>query len=167
MDPIWAAYQAAAYKAYNYAIFPNFFHGKCQQVDPKNPKGPFVDPPGCPNPDCPVVCGTPGSLIHFYTNLKEIVYKETVEILGNITHPKSEPALAVVKTMLEQVGGQYQRRSWIGRRGAQRVNEKTIRVAVEKVLGEILAELAKACGGSTLPFCSWEKEMKRYILSFP
>ncbi|KAJ7927456.1 hypothetical protein B0H13DRAFT_1970447, partial [Mycena leptocephala] len=30
------------------------------------------EPPGCPNPYCPIVCGTPGSLVYFYLTLLKL-----------------------------------------------------------------------------------------------
>ncbi|KAG0702032.1 hypothetical protein DFH29DRAFT_999676 [Suillus ampliporus] len=56
--PVMEAYKSTAYASLEKAIFPSFFHGKCQGPD-------GVNPPGCPNPDCATVCGTPGSMVHF------------------------------------------------------------------------------------------------------
>ena len=47
LRPVTDAYKSDAYNGMETAIFPSYFHGKCQQDG--------VDPPGCPNPDCPVV----------------------------------------------------------------------------------------------------------------
>ena len=58
------------------AIFPSYFHGKCQVNG--------VNPPGCPNPDCPVVCGTPGSLVHFFPTLRGIAYNQTRKRLDDL-----------------------------------------------------------------------------------
>ena len=46
-------------------------------------------PKGCPNPDCPVVCGTPGSLVHFYPKLRYIVFNNTRHVLETLVNPKS------------------------------------------------------------------------------
>ncbi|KAJ4474152.1 hypothetical protein C8R41DRAFT_743775, partial [Lentinula lateritia] len=63
------AYATIAYAYLENAIFPSYFHGKCQQ---RTANGTLVNPPGCPNPDCPVVCGTPGSMVHHYDALRNI-----------------------------------------------------------------------------------------------
>ncbi|TFY60958.1 hypothetical protein EVJ58_g4822 [Rhodofomes roseus] len=67
--PLLSAYDAAAYIGMETAVFPRFFHGKCAVHG--------ADPPGCPNPDCPVVCGTPGSMVHFFPTLRYLAYNET------------------------------------------------------------------------------------------
>lgn len=68
------------------AIFPSYFHGKCQRFSKDG-----QDPPGCPNPDCPVVCGTPGSLVHFYSTLRLIAFNETRSLLEGFVKPGSHP----------------------------------------------------------------------------
>ena len=49
MDPILDAYQKDAYDLLEYGIFPSYFHGKCQRLDPDNPGSPPINPVGCPN----------------------------------------------------------------------------------------------------------------------
>ena len=56
LQPITQTYANRSYDGMEHAIFPSFFHGKC--LDSKG-----REPDGCPNPDCPIVCGTPGSLV--------------------------------------------------------------------------------------------------------
>ena len=68
------------------AIFPSYFHGKCQRFSKDG-----QDPPGCPNPDCPVVCGTPGSLVHFYSTLRFIAFNDTKNLLEGFAQPGSQP----------------------------------------------------------------------------
>ncbi|KZV75881.1 hypothetical protein PENSPDRAFT_680614 [Peniophora sp. CONT] len=46
------------------------FRGKYQQDD--------GEPEGCPNPDCPVVCGIPGSLVDIYSTLRFFASKRHV-----------------------------------------------------------------------------------------
>ena len=83
------------------AIFPSYFHGKCQRNG--------VDPAGCPNPDCPVVCGTPGSLVHFYPKLRYIAYNQTRALLADLAAPgsqsyeKAESAVMKAATMRRMV----------------------------------------------------------------
>ncbi|KAG0143943.1 hypothetical protein CROQUDRAFT_134660 [Cronartium quercuum f. sp. fusiforme G11] len=70
VDPINSHWHHTIYNQTEKAIFPEYFHGKCQRVI----DGVYKDPEGCPNPDCPVVCGTPGSMVHFYDKLVSIVF---------------------------------------------------------------------------------------------
>lgn len=86
MQPIFSAYSKASYDSMENAIFPSYFHGKCQRFSKDG-----QDPPGCPDPDCPVVCGTPGSLVHFYPTLRYIAFNDTRGVLENVTKPGSPP----------------------------------------------------------------------------
>lgn len=75
-------------------VFPGHFHGKCQ-IDGVNPEG-------CPNPDCPVLCGTPGSMVHFYdSDLVPIVNNAFSSILATCTQPSSD-AYKQSKELFEQ-----------------------------------------------------------------
>jgi hypothetical protein len=168
--PIYEAYRKNVYAALEYGIFPSYFHGKCQRADPHNPGGPLVNPPGCPNPDCPVVCGTPGSLVHFFPKLCQIAHNETQGVLSTFTDPDSEECKVVLKNIVQEsqeARRQNGRRSWMGRREVRRADEKKIEEDAKKIIGQIGKKLEKVCGGSDLPYCSWEEEMKKYILSFP
>ncbi|KAL1743522.1 hypothetical protein HDZ31DRAFT_40696 [Schizophyllum fasciatum] len=138
LAPIVHAYTNASYEGMRTAIFPSFFHGKCQQNG--------VDPPGCPNPDCPVVCGTPGSLVHFYPTLRQIAHNETV---------------ALLEEAIKQYGADIEKRV------AQDAKTDDVKQGVKKVLHQMGDMLHRECGGDGLPDCNWEKEMKEYILTFP
>ncbi|VDC00193.1 unnamed protein product [Peniophora sp. CBMAI 1063] len=81
LRPLAEQYNNASYDGMEKAIFPSYFHGKCQQDG--------VEPEGCPNPDCPVVCGTPGSLVHFYSTLRFIAFNQTRTLLQDIMSPGS------------------------------------------------------------------------------
>ncbi|KAJ7869140.1 hypothetical protein B0H14DRAFT_2727897 [Mycena olivaceomarginata] len=52
------------------ALFPGWFHGKCLDAKGNEPKG-------CPNYDCSIRCGTPGSMIHFYYDFYRISFATT------------------------------------------------------------------------------------------
>ncbi|THV01865.1 hypothetical protein K435DRAFT_963381 [Dendrothele bispora CBS 962.96] len=56
LDTFRNTYQEDCQPATKDAIF-SIFHGKCLRDG--------VTPEGCPNPDCDVICGTPGSMNHF------------------------------------------------------------------------------------------------------
>ena len=58
LQPILSAFEDKCYDAVEQAFFPGLFHGKCQRNG--------VEPAGCPNPSCPVICGTPGSIVYHY-----------------------------------------------------------------------------------------------------
>ncbi|KZV75899.1 hypothetical protein PENSPDRAFT_661410 [Peniophora sp. CONT] len=81
LRPLAEQYNNASYNGMEKAIFPSYFHGKCQQDG--------VEPEGCPNPDCPVVCGTPGSLVHFYSTLRFIAFNQTRALLQDLMSPGS------------------------------------------------------------------------------
>ncbi|RPD61479.1 hypothetical protein L227DRAFT_574555 [Lentinus tigrinus ALCF2SS1-6] len=78
-----SAYEKQSYSGMEDAIFPSFFHGKCLDDDGNTP-------PGCPNPDCPVVCGTPGSMVHFYSKLRYIAFNQTYHLLEALAAPGSD-----------------------------------------------------------------------------
>ena len=138
LRPILDAYDNGAYDGMENAIFPSYFHGKCQQNG--------VDPPGCPNPDCPVVCGTPGSMVHFYPVLRQIAFNQTRALISNATEQYSDA---------------------IAQRVVQDAKKDNVKHAVKAALGEMGDKLLKQCGGDGLPDCNWEQEMKEYILTFP
>ncbi|KAM5537576.1 hypothetical protein V8D89_008654, partial [Ganoderma adspersum] len=82
LEPIQAAYRTQAYQNMETGIFPSYFHGKCLD-------GNGNEPAGCPNPDCPVVCGTPGSMVHFYPILRFIAFNQTYHLLERLSVPGS------------------------------------------------------------------------------
>ena len=75
-------------------IFKTYFHGKCQ--DPVT----NIDPPGCPNPDCPVVCGTPGSMVHFYPVFRYRAFNSTVNLWNEIIDTDSTQYKLVERAVL-------------------------------------------------------------------
>lgn len=163
LTPLVDAYNKAAYSALETAIFPSYFHGKCQNED-------GTEPEGCPNPDCPVVCGTPGSLVHFYGKLKSIVYEETSKMLVTLASPGSESYNAVEKAVVADADPGGHRRRMVGRYGRAGVPITKRADGAQAKLKEIMKEMAslleKACGENQVA-CSWEGIMKSYILSFP
>ncbi|KAH9852300.1 hypothetical protein C2E23DRAFT_868780 [Lenzites betulinus] len=94
LEPIMTAYKKDAYQGMETAIFPNFFHGKC--LDDNG-----VEPDGCPNPDCPIVCGTPGSLVHFYSKLRFIAFNETVHQVQALCTPGTDAYKRVEKMVMD------------------------------------------------------------------
>ncbi|KAG6864244.1 hypothetical protein C0991_011127 [Blastosporella zonata] len=181
MDPIIAAYRKDGYSRLEFAIFPSCFHGKCQQPNPADPNGPYVNPKGCPNPDCPVICGTPGSLVHFYPKLRYIAYNETRSQLQALATPGSKAYQETEKNYLREAagGGAYERRKNIAlamggtmmpriRRQEQAVKDK-----FRALMRQVSPRLEQICGGTGsgklngLQKCSWETRMKEFILSYP
>ncbi|TFK21345.1 hypothetical protein FA15DRAFT_598021 [Coprinopsis marcescibilis] len=178
LAPLRSAYDTQKGAALRKAIFPSFFHGKCQ--DPAT----GINPAGCPNPDCPVVCGTPGSMVHFYSRLRFIAFNETWHLLHRIAKPDSG-VFREVQQNIEDAQTRYsraQRRDSnlvFGRRGldwgvsnSRRANGG-VKSTLEGIINGIRFSLERLCGGSGdgrtngLPYCSWENEMKEYILTFP
>ncbi|TFK48965.1 hypothetical protein OE88DRAFT_1663258 [Heliocybe sulcata] len=178
LQPLIAAYDDQSFEDMKTAIFPSFFHGKCQQDG--------VDPPGCPNPDCPVVCGTPGSMVHFYSKLRFIVYNQTRHILEQLAKPGSKTYQQVERTVLERSSNsrrtlRYMRRDILSTFDTERLEELSsfttrttdAQTNLKNILGEAGPLLEQACGGTGtgvtngLPDCSWEGPMKEFILSYP
>ncbi|KAH9947534.1 hypothetical protein B0H21DRAFT_691825 [Amylocystis lapponica] len=182
VSPLVEAYNQNPYDGMKTAIFPNYFHGKCQQDG--------IDPPGCPNPDCPVVCGTPGSLVHFYSTLRYIAFNESRAALEAIVSPDSSAYKRVEKAVMDASQAQSRRMSRIYPRVPAKASQHTASRHIPPAestpsansgapsgIGSVTPSdgtiLETVCGGnadeetSGLPDCSWEVAMKEYILSFP
>lgn len=101
LRPIISTYKDNSYDGMRTAIFPSYFHGKCQRNG--------VDPPGCPNPDCPVVCGTPGSLVHFYPTLRFIAYNHTRSSLQRLCSPGNDAYERVERAVVQAASGYHKR----------------------------------------------------------
>ena len=170
------------------AIFKSYFHGKCQ--DPTT----GIDPAGCPNPDCPVVCGTPGSIVHFYSKFRSLAYEAVVHLFEEISKPNS-PAYqkfeqgVISATSSSSSAGERRRRTvrfmretdWLAeppvgfdnKSNEKRGDSAHIRDRLQAILQQFSSKLRSVCGGNgtsdsnELPSCSWELKFKEYILSFP
>ncbi|TRM63636.1 hypothetical protein BD626DRAFT_494931 [Schizophyllum amplum] len=137
LSPVMHDYTNASYDGMLTAIFPSYFHGKCQRNG--------VEPPGCPNPDCPVVCGTPGSLVHFYSTLREIAVNQTQTLVMQTVQKNADDVVEHV---------------------VRDANTEDARQPAKEALARMGSRLRHHCG-EDLQDCSWEQEMKEYILSFP
>ncbi|KAH9989626.1 hypothetical protein BJV77DRAFT_1061179 [Russula vinacea] len=171
--PITSAYKDSSYDGMRTAIFPNYFHGKCQRNG--------IDPPGCPNPDCPVICGTPGSLVHFFPTLRFIAYNYTRGTLQRLCSPGNHAYERTERSIVQAAAGPRGLRGCTsGRRAVEgrdfsytRRQEEGVKKRLEEIMRQGANLLEQACGGhpsedeAALPKCSWEKSMKAYILSFP
>ncbi|KAF9269635.1 hypothetical protein L218DRAFT_280554 [Marasmius fiardii PR-910] len=69
------------------------FRGKCQRNG--------VTPEGCPNPDCPSRCGTPGSMVHFYSTLRRLAFESFFDVIKNHTDTAS-PTYRQIQARVEQ-----------------------------------------------------------------
>ncbi|KAJ7204661.1 hypothetical protein GGX14DRAFT_569232 [Mycena pura] len=168
LEPVTSAYKNEAPSSLEYAIFPSYFHGKCQ-----NPAT-GQEPKGCPNPNCPVVCGTPGSLVHFFSNLTGIVHYATMNTAMAAMDPHSASFRAVEKkvtTHLMRKAASRSSRLLRYRRSsvpdASSINRQDVRLGLMKIMDKFPKVLEQCCGGSGWPDCIWEDKMKKYILSFP
>ncbi len=187
LDPITSAYKDNSYDGMRTAIFPNYFHGKCQSNG--------VDPLGCPNPDCPVICGTPGSLVHFFPTLRLIAFNYTRFTLhrlcspGNDAYERAERFVVQTAAGSRRHEGERRRVPWfeyaVARAGGElaqgrnlsyvyaRRPEEGVKKRFEEIMKQVPILLEQACGGhpskdeNALPKCSWEGLMKQYILNFP
>ncbi|KAI0918367.1 hypothetical protein AcW1_009729 [Taiwanofungus camphoratus] len=117
LSPILEAYHKQSYDGMEHAIFPSYFHGKCQQNG--------VNPPGCPNPDCPVVCGTPGSLVHFYPVLRYLAFNQTRYLLGILSAPDSDAYKLVEQSIMDASQAHSRRMSRIFSRSVIKSASKT------------------------------------------
>ena len=155
------------------AIFPSYFHGKCG-----NPTT-GIDPPGCPNPDCPVVCGTPGSIVHFYSKFCSLAFDATVRLFGDIIKPSSAAYQKFEQGVLsarnrKRVVRFMREADWVGKPGVGfykgkndiEKREEDIRERLQTMLQQFPSKMKSICGND-LHSCSWEAEFKQYILSFP
>ncbi len=161
------------------AIFKTCFHGKC--LDPNT----GLEPAGCPNPDCPLICGTPGSLIHFYTKLKSIVFNSTVSLFDEVIDTNSEAYRKVEQRIVKAASSNTRRRflrfkrfdlarqSGLSReRNFEEIagrGDENIKQVLRPHLQQFHELLGALCGGVSdgIPNCSWERSMHDYILSFP
>ncbi|KAH7928580.1 hypothetical protein BV22DRAFT_1004517 [Leucogyrophana mollusca] len=166
--PVLDAYNSTAYAGLENAIFPSYFHGKCQDAD-------GVDPAGCPDPDCPIVCGTPGSMVHFYAKLRSIAFEQTTAMLANLTKPSSATYKEVEKLVMADVNTARRRTldnlSRIIPSQGQTLSNKhgmrDIQQSLQGIMKQLPQLMGQKCGAPKLSRCSWEKAMKAYILSFP
>jgi len=94
VTPLYDAYVKASYNSTEQALFPGFFHGKCQD------KVTGIEPKGCPDPDCPVVCGTPGSMVHYYPILATLAYNITRDTLATVAFRTSGPTFQSINSSL-------------------------------------------------------------------
>jgi len=178
ISPILSGYEQQCYAGMETAIFPSYFHGKCQDQNGALPQG-------CPNPDCPVVCGTPGSLVHFYSKLRRIAFSQTQQLLTNLSKPDSDTYKAVESTVLKYINKPIPR--MIRRRRdlpfaldqessplAKRAEDakgklRTIMDRVPSTLEVLCGGISSNDGGSDdeLVNCSWKTNITGYILKFP
>lgn len=103
LAPLLSTYDDVAYTGMETAIFPHYFHGKCARDG--------ADPPGCPNPDCPVVCGTPGSMVHFFPTLRFIAYNETRARIEAAVAPGSDAYQQIEQNVLGAASDHWRRAS--------------------------------------------------------
>jgi len=187
IEPLLDAYERGAYDVMEKGIFPSYFHGKCQVNG--------VDPAGCPNPDCPVVCGTPGSMVHFYSVLQEIAFNVTSTGLIDVCASSSKTYQTLENAVLHELRTESPRRRSLrsahaarhlaphifarpfvssetmqtgGLQKRREVTEAQAKAHLRSVCRGMVVSLEKGCGGKAkLPNCSWEQGMKAFILSFP
>ncbi|EKM77380.1 hypothetical protein AGABI1DRAFT_130463 [Agaricus bisporus var. burnettii JB137-S8] len=172
LQPINDTFHKEAYDFIQNAIFSRF-HGKCQDVTTG------INPIGCPNPSCPVICGTPGSLVYHYPELEAIVHTAVKALLVQIAKPSS-PAYSNSSSRIYQAyHSNNMVRSWLRFSpahvpGTYGVSDRhTLNQSLSGVFRDIPSLLDNECGGPrkdaphTFPRCSWKKTMTKYILRFP
>ena len=173
LQPIFDAYQNSAYDSMENAIFPSFFHGKCLDEN-------GVEPAGCPNPDCPIVCGTPGSMVHFYPHMRYIAFNSTTHLLRRMTAPGSDTYNQVENLFMQGAqNGQLSLRNLrvYGRSMPIMLElqkrKESLQNNLRMIFDRVDPLMEMNCGGTGrgdtngLPQCSWEDEMKQFILSYP
>ncbi|KAI0262527.1 hypothetical protein BC834DRAFT_971902 [Gloeopeniophorella convolvens] len=161
LRPIRTTYDSGAYDGMRTAIFPSYFHGKCENAD-------GVDPPGCPNPDCAVVCGTPGSLVHYFSTLRFIAYNYTTHALQRVAAPGGDAYAQAERAVVKAAAGDARRNFPYVRK-----REESVKKRFGEIVKDLGAQVEHACGGrageeaDALPGCSWENAMRPFILSYP
>ncbi|KAF8800556.1 hypothetical protein BYT27DRAFT_7148368, partial [Phlegmacium glaucopus] len=186
LSPLLDEYNKRGYDYMENAIFKSYFHGKCE--DPTTGR----DPAGCPNPDCPVVCGTPGSIVHFYSKFVTLAFDAIVHLFDEIIKPSSTAYQKFEKGVISATSSnppaenrqrmvRFMREAdWlaeppVGFDKSKSFEKRTehIRDRLQSILGQFQSKLKAICGGNRttdsteLPSCSWEAEFKQYILLFP
>jgi hypothetical protein len=191
ITPLLSSFEGSSYSRLETAIFPSYFHGKCE--DPTT----GIIPAGCPNPSCPVVCGTPGSMVYHFPKLRRIAFDTVQAMLFEHTQEGSDTYNAVQKTVKRFTGTPTASRSNMTTRSVPRIfwarrdldlllpgyesmflmkRVDDVGSALKSILESIPGRLAEACGsvgpdknGSAdeLQGCSWEAETVAYILQFP
>ncbi|KXN92161.1 hypothetical protein AN958_09253 [Leucoagaricus sp. SymC.cos] len=172
LEPINKTFYFTAHNFYRNAIFPSHFHGKCQ-----NPAT-GVNPSGCPNPSCPVVCGTPGSLAYHYSDLRIIVHNATKVNYEQITRPSSlvfSQTLSLVQRAMKSnhLLGPNLRFPSINYPRAFGMDENSVNRTLSNILRGFSDLLDGQCGGyqsdpvSSFPLCNWRRDMIAYMLTFP
>jgi hypothetical protein len=159
-------YNQTSYATLEKAIFPSYFHGKCLHNG--------IEPPGCPNPNCPIVCGTPGSLVHFYSKLRLIAFNCVRALLESLTSPNGVHYQSLEDHIIADTSRAGKRMARIARGSSLALHLEERSTDVTNSLKHILTEVGpvfeKECDGAvagSLTKCSWEHEMKEYILTFP
>ncbi|KAK7058433.1 hypothetical protein VNI00_002067 [Paramarasmius palmivorus] len=185
LQPMRIAYNDTVSESIKHDVF-KLFKGKCQRNG--------VEPEGCPNPSCPVICGTPGSMCYHYDKLEDLAFNAVHSILYNITQPTSPvfqqvySSIARSKSRRETAYMRFQPRAYapdlplpfdfmrqplvirstlddLYARDSSRLTE---------ISSGLSLELQKKCGyephGSKKDLgsrCSWKKEMCSFILQYP
>ncbi|KAK7012669.1 hypothetical protein R3P38DRAFT_3017141 [Favolaschia claudopus] len=174
LQPMTTCYNNISFDALETALFPHFFHGKCLDADGN-------EPDGCPDPDCPIVCGTPGSIVHFYSMWYHISYNTTVASFSSCADPRSTQYKTLQKRILAHLpksktetgpGPQVlrSRRSGVSdhdEASTSLILEEHVGSSLKHILARFPQRLEECCGGAKIPSCIWEKQMKKLVLSFP
>jgi len=186
ITPLLSSYEANSYSRMETAIFSSYFHGKCED----SVTG--IAPTGCPNPSCPVVCGTPGSMVYHFPKLRRIAFNTVQAVLlehtmeGSDTYDavqravkrfavarnvtmRSIPRIFWARKDLELFLPEYEY-PYLTKRADD------VGAELKPILESVPERLARVCGyvdpdedGSVdeLQRCSWEAETVEYILQFP
>lgn len=172
LQPINDTFHKEAYDYVQNAIFSRF-HGKCQDVTTG------INPIGCPNPSCPVICGTPGSLVYHYSELESIVHNAVRTLLTQIVKPSSPAYSDSSDRIYQAYNSNDMSRLWLRFSparvpGTYGVSDKdSLNQTLSGIFRDIPSLIDGECGGPrndtpvTYPRCSWKKMMANYILTFP
>jgi hypothetical protein len=121
------------------------------------------------------VCGTPGSLVHFFPTLRRIVHGTLHNQIRKATAPSGEAYREVEKKIVHDIISQQRRRDLVNKRMVRKRRStlemdkrevENVKGRLKTILSQAGSLLEKECG-EECERCSWEKEMKAYILTFP
>ena len=189
ITPLLSSYEGDSYSLMETAIFPSYFHGKCE--DPVT----GIAPAGCPNPSCPTVCGTPGSMVYHFPKLRRIAFNTVHAMLLEHTRTDSDTYKAVERAVkrfaIARAAPDVATRSiprifrarkdldlFLPEYKSMYLTKRAdnLEGRLKSILESIPERLVTACGyvgpdenGTVdeLRACSWEVETVEYILQFP
>jgi hypothetical protein len=129
------------------------------------------------------VCGTPGSLVHFYSKFCSLAFDAIVHLFDEIIEPSSAAYQKCEASVISATSSAKNRQrmvrfmreaDWVAKprvgfykgKNVKKRAREDIRDKLQTILRQFSSKMKSICGDE-LRYCSWEAEFKQYILSFP